>query len=108
MNAKQELSYFVKFGDIKCASIQWYDTSRWSIDCSDTNSVNVSLKVGHTQEEFDAFMDALDFEYDDGYGTQELHGLIWLSNGNWLSRWEYDGSEGWQNNSLPEIPEELK
>lgn len=41
-------------------------------------------------------------------GAQELHGLIWLSNGNWMSRWEHDGSEGWQLNSLPEIPDELK
>lgn len=114
MNAKEEIGY-LKFGEIKCAIINWSDRT---FDFKQRHlpedqkkirdSVNLSLKVGHTQQEFDAFMDALDFEYDDDYGTQELHGLIWLSNGNWMSRWEYDGSEGWQLNSLPEIPDELK
>ena len=114
MNAKQEIGY-LKFGDIKCATVKWSDVTSY-YDQSDLpedqkkvrDNVDVSLKVGHTQEEFDAFMNALDFEYDDGYGTMELHGMIWLSNGNWMDRWEYDGSEGWQSNSLPEIPEELK
>lgn len=115
MNAKQELSHYLKFGDIKCATIKWFDVSSEMMqrhlpdeEIKVRDSLNLSLKVGHTQQEFDAFMDALDFEYDDGYGSQELHGIIWLSNGNWMSRWEYDGSEGWQSNSLPEIPEELK
>lgn len=114
MNAKEEIGY-LKFGEIKCAIINWNDrTSDFELrhlpedQRKIRDSVNLSLKVGHTQEEFNAFMNALDFEYDDDYGVQELHGLIWLSNGNWMSRWEHDGSEGWQLNSLPEIPDELK
>lgn len=114
MNAKQEISY-LKFGDIICATIEWFDVSSEMMqrhlpdgEIKVRDSLNLSLKVGHTQEEFDAFMDALDFEYDNGYGTQELHGLVWLSNGTWLSRYEYDGSECWVLNSLPKIPEELK
>jgi len=100
MNAKQEISY-LKFENIKCATIKY-------VTIKEIDTISISLKVGHTQEEFNAFMNALDFDYDNGYGSQELHGIIWLSNGNWMTRWEYDGSEGWEYNSLPEIPEELK
>lgn len=114
INAKQEIGY-LKFGKIKCAIINWSDTTSYLNQCDlpedqkkIRNSVNISLKVGHTQEEFDVFMNALDFDYDDGYGVPELYGTIWLSNGDWMSRCEYNGSERWQRNTLPEIPEELK
>lgn len=89
MNAKEELS-FLKFKDVKCAQIKHF-----------------ILPVGHTQDQFHAFLEMLDFEYDDGYGGQELFGTIWLTNGSWMTRGEYDGSEWWETNSLPEIPQEL-
>lgn len=51
-------------------------------------------------------LDQLNFNYDNGYGFQELYGVIYCrdSKGNpvWLTRWEYDGSEGWEFNSVPE------
>ena len=37
----------------------------------------------------------LDFEYDNGYGSQELFGEIIFKDGSWLERGEYDGSEWW-------------
>jgi hypothetical protein len=46
----------------------------------------------------------LDFEYDSGYGQQELYGIVWLTDGSWLSREEYDGSEWWQHRFLPPVP----
>jgi hypothetical protein len=46
----------------------------------------------------------LDFEYDNGYGGQELYGTVWLVDETWLSRGEYDGSEWWEHNVLPVIP----
>jgi hypothetical protein len=49
----------------------------------------------------------LDFEYDHGFGGQELFGVIWYTNGNWSNRSEYDGSEWWTYNRCPEIPKEL-
>ena len=39
----------------------------------------------------------LDFEYDDGYGAQELFGCIWYIDGTWSERGEYDGSEWWEH-----------
>lgn len=43
-------------------------------------------------------LSSLDFEYDDGYGSQHLYGTILFKDNSWLSRWEYDGSEGWEHN----------
>ena len=37
----------------------------------------------------------LNFEYDDGYGAQELFGYVWFTDGSWSERDEYDGSERW-------------
>lgn len=65
------------------------------------------LKVSHTKEEYKAFLESLDFEYDDGYGTQELYGCIWYTDGTWSSRGEYDGSEWWSFNCVPTIRSEL-
>jgi len=50
----------------------------------------------------------LDFNYDDGYGTQRLHGTILLDDNSWLSRGEYDGSEWWEHNQCPTIEDVLE
>ena len=47
---------------------------------------------------------ALDFEYSDGYGCQELQGTIWYSDGTWSERGEYDGSEWWEHKERPPLP----
>jgi len=46
----------------------------------------------------------LNFDYDDGFGTQYLEGTIWYSDGTWSDRCEYDGSEWWSYRSCPPIP----
>lgn len=46
----------------------------------------------------------LDFEYDDGYGMQELEGTVWYSDGTWSEREEYDGSEWWAYRKCPIMP----
>lgn len=66
------------------------------------------LKVGYTQEDYQVFLNSLDFNYDDGYGCQFLVGTIWCENGVWFDRGEYDGSEWWNRNEYPAIPDELK
>lgn len=66
------------------------------------------LKVGYTPNQFAQFILALDFEYDSGYGCQELYGTIWYTDGTWSSRGEYDGSEWWDWNVMPDIPDNLK
>lgn len=51
---------------------------------------------------------SLDFFYDDGYGLQHLYGTILFKDSTWLSRWEYDGSEGWEYNKPPTVDDILQ
>lgn len=51
-------------------------------------------------------LDELDFEYYNGYGGQELFGVVYCRDDKnepvWLTRGEYDGSEWWEINRIPE------
>jgi hypothetical protein len=67
----------------------------------------VLLKQGHTPAQLQHFYNELNFQYSRGYGSQELFGTVWLTNGIWLERWEYDGSEGWEIRQYPPIPNHL-
>jgi hypothetical protein len=99
-NAKEELLRYAK-NKIVCATIMY--NPHW-----DDSAKTFTLKVGYTQEEYNQFLDSLDFEYDRGYGLQELFGTVWLEDGMWMERGEYDGSEWWEIHTRPEIPENLK
>ncbi len=65
------------------------------------------LRQHYTEAEYTAFLQSLDFRYDAGYGSQELYGTIWFTDGTWAIRGEYDGSEWWQLCNRPAIPQEL-
>lgn len=104
MNALQELSRHID--SIKCANIVF--SPYYQEDETGPEGKSINLKVGYSSEEFEEFKKALNFSYDAGYGTQELYGRIWLNDGTWLDRGEYDGSEWWAHSCVPEIPEELK
>lgn len=101
INAKQELLDAVEEtgSKIKCAVIRY--SRYW-----EEESFTVFLKLNYSEKDFNKFLNALDFHYDDGYGSQELFGTVWLEDGTWLSRAEYDGSEWWEHHALPDIPEE--
>lgn len=48
----------------------------------------------------------LDFDYDNGYGGQEVfEDLVLVGKDFWLERHEYDGSEWWEYKELPMKPE---
>jgi hypothetical protein len=66
------------------------------------------LNSGYSHEEYTEFLDILDFEYDSGYGGQELFGFIGCVNGVWFERYEYDGSECWERKEKPNIDEMIK
>lgn len=101
-NAKEELIQILKEHNltIKCAKLNHED---WR---NDTN-INIILKVDYTEKDYVKFLDEMNFNYDSGFGGQRLFGEVWLTNNTWLSRGEYDGSEWWEYNVLPEIPKEL-
>lgn len=50
--------------------------------------------------------DDLSYDYDNGYGGQELFGFIWYKDGTYSERGEYDGAEWWEHKSRPQIPNE--
>lgn len=107
MNAKDELVQVVAGTDtnIRCAFISY----EYEFDYrTDPDSKYFELKEGYAEVELDAFLDSLDFEYDNGYGGQQLFGTVWLTDGTWMERGEYDGSEWWEHRVCPTIPETLK
>ena len=95
--------------DIICANITHttYESYFTQDDQEDVETPAITLKKGHTEAEFDEFLSKLDFEYDAGYGTQYVFGYVWLTNGVWMERGEYDGSEWWEWHKYPQIPDEL-
>ena len=58
-------------------------------------------------EEFEVIAD---FEYDNGFGGQEVKCILVavLRDGSWLERDEYDGAEDWVHKKLPVISFEPK
>lgn len=60
------------------------------------------LESERDKEDEKRFIEELEkINYYRGYGTQELFGVIVFNDGTWFSRWEYDGSEGWEFNQIP-------
>lgn len=92
-NAKQEFLEEIEGKDLKCATVTCLHESH--------------LKVGYSDCDLVQFLQSLDYIYDSGYGGQELHGTIWYKDGTWSDRGEYDGSEWWNYNSVPDIPTNL-
>jgi hypothetical protein len=111
MNAKAEFikfhrQIFKQFEDILCLEI-WHETALFRRTEGDTRRT-VTLAIGFSYDEFIQAVDNLDFEYDCGYGGQELFGYVWYKDGTWTDRYEYDGAECWQHNSVRIIPDHLK
>jgi hypothetical protein len=93
MNARLEFLNHVNNRPVLCAQIQ-------SDNCA-------NLTTGWNKEDWDKFLSDLDFDYDNGYGSQNLFGTIWYVDGTWSTRGEYDGSEWYVYHFCPLIPKEL-
>ena len=76
---------------------------------SDIKVVNIAIaitnwnckKIIHVKRVED--LPLLNVEYDDGYGSQELEGIVLFKDGTWLEREEYDGSEWWRYLTPPTV-----
>ena len=111
INALFEFNQAVNYTtSIRCAHINYTPAiGIWELyNETPPPSKTITLKEGHTVEEFHKFLNELDFQYDRGYGSQELFGTIWLEDGKWLTRSEYDGSEEWVLHTIPHIPAHLR
>ena len=75
-NAKQELLDTIgsNIANLRCATIT-HSPFDWS---DEVPSKKIVLKEGYSQADLDEFISKLDFEYDGGYGSQELFGMVWL------------------------------
>lgn len=103
-NAQQELlRHIVEVNkDIRCIHI------RHEPDWDESTHENRYLPINYTQEQYYEFLEDLNLNYENGYGTQHLFGYIWFKDGTWSERYEYDGSEYWVHKSTPEIPTQCK
>ena len=104
----------IELTEIRCAALSYERENPEDLTEENADSYEsylrhkIQLVLNYTAEEFESFLQQLDFEYYCGYGAQYLHGTIWLTEGRWLTRGEYDGAEWWEIHVYPEIPEELK
>lgn len=94
---KEDLLDHVKDREIKCATISFLNDD-YGYDLLS------QLNVNYTKDQYNEFLKSLDIEFDSGFGTQNVKGIIWYKDGTWSSRYEYDGSECWGYNVCPEIP----
>ena len=106
-NAKEEFLKVTKYCTVVCAEISIGSLYIGDLNNEIESPIVAKLPVGFTQEQLDKFLNTIDVNYDNGYGGQELFGMIWCENGIWFDRGEYDGSEWWNGNRYPEIPEYL-
>lgn len=103
-NAKNELLKIIReIGiPIKCAVI------KFDGDNIDECEGEACLKINYEKSDLNLFLNQINFEYNSGYGGQYLYGNVWLDDGSWLERGEYDGSEWWEHKTCPDIPNECK
>jgi hypothetical protein len=98
MNAKSEFLSHVGNKKVLCVYI----------NIPINNIIIAELGCAWDKEEWSKFLELIDVDYDNGYGSQNLFGTIWYEDGTWSDRGEYDGSEWWCHNTCPKIPDELK
>ena len=78
----------------------------------EVNGKNIFDILWYGTEEFVVSSDIqklFDFEYDDGYGIEEIPlDLVLVGEDFWMERHEYDGSEWWEYKCLPTKPTQVK
>ena len=97
INAKQELLQVLGGFKIIAANVIFGD------DYSDEEQQKFKLNPLYTEDDYNAFLEFMDRDYDSGYGGQNLFGTIFCEDNIWLDRGEYDGSEWWSLNKYPNL-----
>lgn len=110
INAKDELLEALNWHEISINEIVAAEVV-YDGNCDDDGNYLPSdvyrLPAGWVQADLDVFLDNLDFDYNAGFGAQEVYGTVWLTDNRWLDRGEYDGSEWWELMKYPELPDYL-
>lgn len=105
MNCKNEFLSTTSKRKVLCASLIKGDGFKYN---DNEDSLFFNLLVDYTEKDYNNFLSEIDFDYDDGFGSQEVFGTIWYKDGTWEERFEYDGAERWTYKSCPQIPENLR
>lgn len=90
-NAREELLNHIEDKEVEYVIISTIDIAGNTIE-------------GPLEGTLEEVLPNLDFIYDNGYGSQELDGTIWYTDGSWSERVEYDGYEWWEHREKPKIP----
>ena len=94
-NAKDEFLYIIRNYKLIGSKIQYTDINSIEYD--------IKLKPLFDQYDYDSFLESLNHIYDNGYGCQNLYGVIFCEDGAWMQRHEYDGSECWSIYQYPDM-----
>jgi hypothetical protein len=71
-------------------------------------TATVNLPIGYTAEDYLIFLESINKDYDNFYGSHNVSGIIWYTNkATWSSRSDYDGCGWWDFYETPEISPEL-
>ena len=105
-NCREEFLDEVNGHDLLCAII--YDEDPEPDYRDEPLEPKAILKPEYSPNDLSEFIQKLNFEYDSGYGSQHVFGIIWYKDGTWSERGEYDGAEWWEYKSCPAIPDALK
>ena len=103
INAKQEFLDHIQERcvggrTVRCAKITLGNTYNGD------NKNHHILPIDYTTEDLQLFLAGIDQEYKNGYGIQNLYGMIWYTDGaTWSQRGEYDGAEWWEFQEVPQI-----
>lgn len=100
INAKAEFLGHVKGHLVEAAVIILGDLY-YTKDCK-----TYILPPNYTDAGWQNFLNSINFDYGNGYGSRELFGNIWYVEGTWSDRKEYDGSEWWEHQQRPKYPKE--
>tara|TARA_R110000824_G_scaffold164501_1_gene340788 strand:- start:611 stop:952 length:342 start_codon:yes stop_codon:yes gene_type:complete len=84
---------------IIAAELQWLDTEQ-----AFTFASNAGTEESSRRNSLYDLRGFLCRAYDAGHGTQYLEGTVWLSDGSWMERAEYDGAERWVHRTCPRMP----
>ena len=96
-NAKKELIFDlgdIPFSDIVAVNITYKGNSI---------TLHPLVNGNHNAEDLSEMFNKLDFNYDSGFGIQNIDGTIWLTKNRWMTRSEYDGSEEWEFHRYPDF-----
>lgn len=105
MNARKELlEHIAEVGNKRVRYVHITVGQEWNRESVANEAGGVRVIEGSLQR----VLPLLDFEYDDGYGSQELFGYIWYKGGTWSERFVYDGSKRWTHKACPPIPNSKK